>query len=60
MGRKKRYVKKPPDPARSGHCEICGAKAFHGFSNRGRYGKMFCPEHLAEGEAYWRKVNEID
>ena len=60
MGRKRRSPKKLPEIVRSGLCEICGAKAFHGFSRGGYYGKMYCPSHLAEGEIYWRSINSDD
>jgi hypothetical protein len=54
---KKRYSIKLPPILLTGKCSVCGEKAFHRFSNRGWNGKEFCPNHLAEGEEYWRQVN---
>jgi hypothetical protein len=55
---KKKYARKPPEPVVTGRCEICNARAFYGFSNRGWQRKEFCGRHIAEGETYWSEINE--
>jgi len=56
MGERRKQSRKPPEPVVTGRCEVCGERAFYGYSNRGWNRREFCATHRADGEAYLKEL----